>query len=103
MDYEEKLKELDSDMTVKVVRGICSLYEEMKRENMLKWIEQNPEYWNAICGQGSKDITPEYAEKVMKALVDSNIVEFQLVWLFKCRNILDILGGAMNGENAGEI
>lgn len=102
MDYEEKLKELDSDVDVMAVSGICTLYEKLKRENFLKWIEENPEYWNTLCGQNRKDITPEYAEKVMQALIDSNILELQLLWLFKCKNILDIFGCAVNGEDADE-
>lgn len=100
MEYEKYMKKLEHDGTLRTVIGISSIYEKLRKQNFIKWIKHYPEHWEALCKSEKKDITPEYAEEVMQTLLDSNILELQLVWLFKCGDKIDLLGNAVQyGRN----
>lgn len=99
MNYEESMKRLNKDVISRGIIGISKIYEEIKRQNFVKWTEEYPEYWIALCEMQNEDITPEFAEAVMQTLKNSNIIELQMVWLFKCGEKLDIFGGAIDPED----
>lgn len=98
MTYQEATKILDKNHVGNLVRTISQMYEEMRQENFIKWIDDYPEYWLSICNMNVDEITPEYAEEVMNTLIDSNIVELQMMWLFKCGDSIT-LNGKANSEN----
>lgn len=75
MEHKEILDEMNSDMLSSAVRTVCQIYDNMKRENLIKWIEENPDYWRDFCKLETGEITPEYAEKIMMSLVNSNILD----------------------------
>lgn len=95
MNYKDQMKNINKDDLLSLVSTIISIHEEMKRDNLIKWIGEYPEYWIAICNMDTAEITAEYAEKVMKTLKDSNIIELQTVWMFKCGDKIDIFGKAI--------
>lgn len=92
MIYENRMKELDADNDTKLIRCIISFYKQFKQEHLLKWIDNHMEYWKALCETPPWAISPEYAETVMRELSESNNEELQIIWLYKCRDKLD-LGG----------
>ncbi len=94
-DIDELFKE---DRVGKVARGLIQIYEARRQENLLKWIKEYPKYWADICNMNNEEITPDYAEKVMKTLIDSNIVELQMIWFLKCGDKVDIFGNKITEE-----
>ncbi len=92
MNYEEAAKDLEKDFLIRTMRALCHIYENLRQKNFLKWIDEYPEYWLALCKMDRDKITPEFAETVMETLIHSNIVELQMVWLLKCDQNLDIFG-----------
>lgn len=98
MDYKEQITSASKDDLLSLVTMITCINERMNYNNFMKWIEEYPEYWTALCNMHSDEITPEYAEKVMKTLIDSNITVLQTVWMFKCGDKIDIFGKAANDD-----
>lgn len=92
MSYEESMKRLKKDAAARGIIAVSHIYEDLRQQNFVKWTEEYPEYWTALCEMDSEKITPKFAETVMKTLRDSNIIELQMVWLFKCGEKLDLLG-----------
>lgn len=99
MEYNDLREKLGKDNISNLISSISSIYEKFRYDNYVKWVKSYPDYWGAICEMERSDITPEYAEKVMNTLIESNILELQLVWLFKCGNNLDILGNAAEPDD----
>lgn len=95
MNYKEASEELRKNDFPNVIRGICKIYETRRRENFLRWIENNPEEWDYICHANYEDITPKRAEEIMSSLMNSSIIELQVYWLFRCGNKIDVLGNAI--------
>ena len=88
--YEEKMGQLD--IRADCLRAVARYYEILNRENLIQWIEENPNYWEAIHSLHSEDITEDLASQVMTSLRKSHIVELQVLWLFKCSKFLDLAG-----------
>lgn len=95
MEYKNEIKKLEQNKYAEAVRSVSRIYEALRQENFLKWINQYPDYWTTLCNTSKEDILPEYAEAVMQTLIDSNIIELQMVWLYKCGDVLDIFGKAI--------
>lgn len=90
MTYEKAYTNFDDvGRAVDILYQACEIH---RKENFLKWIREHPEYWNYITTIDIKDITKEIALAVSKSLIESNIVELQVVWIYKCRFILTIDG-----------
>ncbi len=103
MEYQEAIDKLKKDSSAKAILGVSKIYEEIRKRNFVRWTEKYPEYWLALCEMERKDITPEFAEAVMQTLKDSNILELEMVWLFKCGEKLDIFGNAIFSGEEEEI
>lgn len=102
MQYDDEIEKLEKNEASEAIRGVGRVYEAVRRENFLRWIDKYPEYWHTMCEVDKKDISPEYAQAVMKTLLDSNILELQMVWLYKCNDVMDIFGNAFKDVDASE-
>lgn len=92
MDYKEISETMYSEVEYKIIRMVCQIYEQTRQDNLVKWVEDNPKYWNDICKLNCKDIKPEYAEEIMEALMSSHIIELQIYWLCRCSDKLGLDG-----------
>ena len=92
MNYEDLKKEMDKYPLCKVVRMLSEAYENKRRENLVKWAEDHPKYWEGLCWMDKKSITPEYAAEVMESLMNSHIIELQIYWLCRCSDKLSLEG-----------
>lgn len=92
--YSEKQykEEMKLDTKAESLRAMARFYEALKNEDLIRWIEENPKYWEAIHSINEKDITKDLAVDVMTSLKKSHILELQMLWLFKCSNYLDLAG-----------
>lgn len=84
IEYEKYCAILDKNDSLLILRGLIKLSEDFRKENFLKWVKDNPNYWHSIYSD-NKELTQEYATKVMESLINSNIIELQLIWLYKCK------------------
>ena len=49
MEYEDAIKRLKKDSTARAILGVSKVYEEIRKRNFVKWTENYPEYWHALC------------------------------------------------------
>lgn len=98
MDSNDLYKELEKDSAAQIILALSKLYDKLRQQRLVKWVETYPEYWNMLCNPSSpevaKTVTPEIAEQVMKTLQEYDQTELQMVWLFRYGALLDIFGNA---------
>lgn len=91
VDCEEEYIKFSDDVS-KAIDLLYQSCEIRRKENFIKWIKQNPDYWEHITATELKNISRDIAVEVSKSLIESNIIELQVIWIYKCRHILTIDG-----------
>ena len=98
MDSKDLYKELEKDNAAQIILALSKLYNQLRQQRLVKWVEAYPEYWHMLCNPASpetaRSVTPEIAEQVMKTLQEYDQTELQMVWLFRYGTLLDVFGNA---------
>ena len=93
-EHESKQKE----NAAQIILALSKLYNQLRQQRLVKWVEAYPEYWHMLCNPASpetaRSVTPEIAEQVMKTLQEYDQTELQMVWLFRYGTLLDVFGNA---------
>ena len=98
MDLKDLYKELEKDNAAQIILALSKLYNQLRQQRLVKWVEAYPEYWHMLCNPASpetaRSVKPEIAEQVMKTLQEYDQTELQMVWLFRYGTLLDVFGNA---------
>ena len=98
MDSKDLYKELEKDNAAQIILALSKLYNQLRQQRLVKWVEAYPEYWHMLCNPASpetaRSVTPEIAGQVMKTLQEYDQTELQMVWLFRYGTLLDVFGNA---------
>ena len=98
MDSKDLYKELEKDNAAQIILALSKLYNQLRQQRLVKWVEAYPEYLHMLCNPASpetaRSVTPEIAGQVMKTLQEYDQTELQMVWLFRYGTLLDVSGNA---------
>lgn len=91
MEEKQKIEEQRRDIEHKLGGVIHAVFEYNKRQIVINWIKEHPQYWEYIYSS-SKDLSKDIALKVSRSLKKYGILELEVLWIMKCQTILDISG-----------
>ena len=96
MDLKDLYKELEKDNAAQIILALSKLYNQLRQQRLVKWVEAYPEYWHMLCcnpasPETARSVTPEIAEQVMQntAGIRSDRAA-DSAWLFRYGTLLDI-------------
>lgn len=80
------------EMEIDFVDLFLQLHERKRKAGIVQWVREHPGYWTALCETKAQELSPDYIESVAQSLKENHLLELQMVWLWKCRDIVDING-----------
>ena len=96
MEYENIMCELEqANPEIQTYHLMLKLYEIDKKKRIVEWVREHPEYWKALCSPIVRDMPNDYIAAIMDSLKCQGILEFQLLWLWKCRDRMDLYGNVL--------
>lgn len=49
MDSKDLYKELEKDNAAQIILALSKLYNQLRQQRLVKWVEAYPEYWHMLC------------------------------------------------------
>lgn len=77
---------------IQFVELFFEYYKKQQKSKLMEWIKTHPGYWTEICEGKIEDLSPEMMATIMFEIKKLYMPELEMVWLWKCRDVLDIEG-----------
>ena len=55
MDSKDLYKELEKDNAAQIILALSKLYNQLRQQRLVKWVEAYPEYWHMLCNPASPE------------------------------------------------